>query len=386
MGNHRQRTNRRHHGRPAAATAQGDHAEFVRRFGPNADKVGEVWVAMQKAGASEREIKLLRSEFEAATNTLRTGAPEASRAAVAAIQTHGVLSVMGRAVMSSVAEPAAIGARAGSPVRGLKAMIDTWGGIISRIAKNGPDGAGSAARQEARFVAEMLGVIEERGARTAVMRAATVDTVFVDMPAGANLNMLGVPGLAYLLGLALLVGVLRHKDFWCVDSLVAGFGVGGTVMAMWWVSGHLGFVPEHPETLDAVYVATSSGRMEALSFVAPVAATLDWLMFYSDASKVLTTGVAAVAGVVVGSAASALQNKTFRWEGFANPRDLGQHLLGSVLMGVGGVTALGCTIGQGLSGLSTLSLNSAVALAAIVLGAVVSLRQQAARLERTACV
>ena len=221
---------------------------------------------------------------------------------------------------------------------------------------------------------------------TAVLRVSTVDAVFVDMSAGANLNVLGVPGLAYLLGLALLVGVLRHKDFWCVDSLVAGFGVGGTVMAMWWVSGHLGFVPEHPETLDAVYVATSSGRMEALSFVAPVAATLDWLMFYSDASKVLTTGVAAVAGVVVGSAASALQSKTFRWEGFANPRDLGQHLLGSVLMGVGGVTALGCTIGQGLSGLSTLSLNSAVALAAIVLGAVVSLRQQAARLERTACV
>ena len=129
---------------------------------------------------------------------------------------------------------------------------------------------------------------------TAVLRVSTVDAVFVDMSAGANLNVLGVPGLAYLLGLALLVGVLRHKDFWCGDSLVAGFGVGGTVMAMWWVSGHLGFVPEHPETLDAVYVATSSGRMEALSFVAPVAATLDWLMFYSDASKVLTTGVAAV--------------------------------------------------------------------------------------------
>jgi len=221
---------------------------------------------------------------------------------------------------------------------------------------------------------------------TAVLRASTVDTVFVDMPAGANLNMLGVPGLPYIFGLALLVGVLRQKDFWCVDSLVAGLGVGGTVVAMWWVSGHLGFVPEHPETLDAVYVATSSGRMEALSFVAPVAATLDWLMFYSDASKVLTTGVAAVAGVVVGSAASALQSKTFRWEGFANPRDLGQHLLGSVLMGVGGVTAMGCTFGQGLSGLSTLSLNSVVALAAIVLGAVVSLRQQAARLERTACV
>jgi uncharacterized membrane protein YedE/YeeE len=108
-------------------------------------------------------------------------------------------------------------------------------------------------------------------------------------------------------------------------------------------------------------------------------------MFYSDASKVLSTGVVAVAGVITGAAISAGLNKSFRWEGFASPRDLGQHLLGSVLMGVGGVTAMGCTIGQGLSGMSTLSLNAFLALAAIVLGAVVSLRQQAARLERTTC-
>jgi uncharacterized membrane protein YedE/YeeE len=220
---------------------------------------------------------------------------------------------------------------------------------------------------------------------TAVLRAGTVDTVFVDMPAGANLSVLGIPSLGYFLGVALLLWVLRHKDFWTFDNLLAGFGVGGLVVAMWWVSGCLGFVAEHPETLDAVYVATNSGRIEALNFVAPAAYTLDWLMFYSDASKVLSAGIAAVAGVLVGSAASALQTKTFRWEGFANPRDLGQHLLGSVLMGVGGVTAMGCTFGQGLSGISTLSLNSVVALVAIVLGAVVSLRQQAARLERTAC-
>jgi uncharacterized membrane protein YedE/YeeE len=220
---------------------------------------------------------------------------------------------------------------------------------------------------------------------TAVLRVNTVDTLFLDMPAGATLSLLGIPGLGYLLGAALLLLVLRHKDFWTFDSLLAGFGVGGLVVAMWWVSGHLGFVPEHPDTLDAVYLATNSGRIEALNFVAPVAYTLDWLMFYSDASKVMSAGMASVAGVLLGSAACALQSQTFRWEGFANPRDLGQHLFGAVLMGVGGVTAIGCTFGQGLSGISTLSLNSLIALAAIVLGAVVSLRQQAARLERTAC-
>ncbi len=220
---------------------------------------------------------------------------------------------------------------------------------------------------------------------TAVLRSSTVDTVFIDIPAGASLSVLSIPNLGYLLGAALLLVVLRHKDFWTFDNLFAGFGVGAVVVAMWWVSGHLGFVPEHPETLDAVYLATNSGRIEALNFVAPVAYTLDWLMFYSDASKVLSAGIAAVAGVLLGAFASALQTQTFRWEGFANPRDLGQHLVGGVLMGVGGVTAMGCTFGQGLSGISTLSLNSVVALAAIVLGAVVSLRQQAARLERTAC-
>jgi uncharacterized membrane protein YedE/YeeE len=221
---------------------------------------------------------------------------------------------------------------------------------------------------------------------TAVLRASTVDTVFIDMPAGASLNALGIPGAGYVFASLLLLWVLRDKYFWTFNSFLAGVGVGGVVVAMWWVSGHLGFVPEHPETLDAVYVATSSGRIEALNFVAPIANTLDWLMFYSDASKVLTTGVMAVSGVVCGAALSALHGKTFRLEGFANPRDLGQHLLGSVLMGVGGVTAMGCTIGQGLSGMSTLSLNAFMALAAIVLGAVVSLRQQAARLERSTCV
>ncbi len=220
---------------------------------------------------------------------------------------------------------------------------------------------------------------------TAVLRVSTVDTVLIDLPSGASLNALGVPQLGYILGVVLLLLVLRHKDFWTFDSLLAGVGVGGLVVAMWWVSGHMGFVPEHPETLEAVYLATNSGRMEALNFVAPVAYTLDWLMFYSDASKVLSAGIAAVAGVVLGSAASALQSKSFRWEGFANPRDLGQHLIGSVLMGVGGVTAMGCTFGQGLSGISTLSLNACVAVVAIVLGAVVALRQQAARQERTAC-
>ena len=74
--------------------------------------------------------------------------------------------------------------------------------------------------------------------------------------------------------------------------------------------------------------------------------------------------------------------RSFRWEGFRNAEDTANHLVGAVLMGVGGVTALGCTVGQGLSGVSTLSLGSFIALAAILAGAVAALKYQVWRIER----
>src|SRR4029079_4268715 len=104
--------------------------------------------------------------------------------------------------------------------------------------------------------------------------------------------------------------------------------------------------------------------------------------FFSDKSKLLTQGIAVVGGVVVGSAAAALAARSFRWEGFRNAEDTANHLIGALLMGVGGVTALGCTIGQGLSGVSTLSIGSFVAVAAIVGGALAALRCQVCRIER----
>jgi uncharacterized protein len=217
---------------------------------------------------------------------------------------------------------------------------------------------------------------------TAVLRVNTVDLVAINLPAGASLSAWGGTGVGYVLGLVLVLAALRHKDFWTLENLIAGIGVGGIVVALWWVSGHLGFVAEHPDTLEPTYLATSSGRMESLTFVAPVSQTIDWLMFFSDKTKVMTAGIASVLGVICGAAVSALRAKTFRLEGFANAQDLGNHLIGAVLMGVGGVTAMGCTFGQGLSGVSTLSLNSFVAIAAIILGCVIALRIQAARLER----
>jgi uncharacterized membrane protein YedE/YeeE len=148
------------------------------------------------------------------------------------------------------------------------------------------------------------------------------------------------------------------------------------------VSAHLGHVAEHPQTLEETFLATNSGRAEALSFVSPIAYTLDWLMFFSDKSKLLTVGIVSVAGVIAGSFVMALVGRDFRWEGFGSTEDVANHLAGGLLMGVGGVTAMGCTIGQGLSGLSTLSATSFVAVAGIVLGALAAFRYQMWRVER----
>ncbi len=228
---------------------------------------------------------------------------------------------------------------------------------------------------------------------TAVLRVATVDQVSVEFSTIANLPHLaaaafGVAPILMTLALGLLIGggliawALAGREFLRLDNLLAGLGVGGVIVVMWWVSGHLGFVAEHPETLDAVFLATNSGRSEALSFVAPISYTLDWLMFFSDKSKVLTVGIVSVIGVITGSAIMALATRSFRWEGFGGTEDLANHLVGATLMGIGGVTAMGCTIGQGLTGISTLSATSFVAVAAIVAGALAGFKYQMWRLER----
>lgn len=228
---------------------------------------------------------------------------------------------------------------------------------------------------------------------TAVWRTATVDRVAIDFAASATLPTwaaqamsLSLPVASLLTGLAVGLGLagwaLAGKEFPRTNNLLAGVGVGGIVVAMWWVSGHMGFIAEHPETLEETFLATNSTRAEALSFVAPIAYTLDWLMFYSDRNKLLTVGIVSVFGVVTGSAVMALAQRSFRWEGFANQRDLAQHLVGAVLMGVGGVTAMGCSIGQGISGVSTLSATSLVAAGAMIAGAAAAVKYQMWRLDR----
>jgi hypothetical protein len=99
-------------------------------------------------------------------------------------------------------------------------------------------------------------------------------------------------------------------------------------------------------------------------------------MLWTDKTLHVTFGISTVMGVVAGSFAYAVSTRQFRWEGFASLEDLRTQLVGAVLMGFGGVTAIGCTIGQGLSGISTLALGSFIALAGIISGAVVTMKWQ----------
>jgi len=111
-----------------------------------------------------------------------------------------------------------------------------------------------------------------------------------------------------------------------------------------------------------------------MSFVAPTAYTLELLMLWTDKSLHISFGIATALGVVAGSFAYALASRSFRWEGFASLSDLRNQLVGAVLMGFGGVTAMGCTVGQGMSGLSTLAIGSFIAVAGIVAGAAATMK------------
>lgn len=191
--------------------------------------------------------------------------------------------------------------------------------------------------------------------------------------------------LGLLIGGGFILFALLNRSFWTINNLLAGLAVGFSISLMWFISGYLGYVQEDPNTLQEAFLLTNSGRMESLSFVGPYAYAIDWLMFYSDTSRVLTIGIVAVLGLTLGSALYAIKAKTFRWESFTNVEDTANHLIGATLMGFGGIAALGCTFGQGLSGISTLAISSFLAIIGFFVGAYLSLHYLQARLIPNSC-
>lgn len=220
-------------------------------------------------------------------------------------------------------------------------------------------------------------------------RASYLDPVAIDLGAAGWKDQGLASAVARLVGLdpktallatagvfvlALLVFALKDRRFRANTSQWSGGIVIGLLIAGgWYVSGHLGF-GEDPETMESVFFATNSRTIESMSFVGPLAYGLELLMLWTDKSLHLSFGIASVLGVVAGSAAYALASGKFRWEGFASLQDLRDQLIGAMLMGFGGVTAMGCTVGQGLTGLSTLAIGSFIAVAGIMAGSVAMLK------------
>lgn len=140
----------------------------------------------------------------------------------------------------------------------------------------------------------------------------------------------------------------------------------GTVVGLAIVSGWAGTAWLERRSFDAVGPASHT-------FSAPVGETLLYAMIASGQS--LSFGIGSVLGVVAGAFAACLAKGHFRWEACDDPRELRRQILGAFIMGVGAVTALGCSVGQGLSAFSVLAFSAPVTLAAIFLGAAIGLRQ-----------
>ena len=230
-----------------------------------------------------------------------------------------------------------------------------------------------------------------------VWRVSWLDPVAIDLGA-RGLPTQGIPSVAAsafgigantalvivaaVVVAAMLAFILADREFRASrEQLFGGVVVGLVVVAGWYITGHIGFA-ENPDTLENTYFATNTHAPESMTFIAPVAYLLELLLLWSDTSRVLTFGIAGVLGVMAGSLAHSLVSRTFRWEGFGGVEDVANHVVGAAMMGFGGITALGCTIGQGLTGVSTLAVGSILALASIIAGSVLAVRYQAWRLDR----
>jgi uncharacterized membrane protein YedE/YeeE len=173
---------------------------------------------------------------------------------------------------------------------------------------------------------------------------------------------------AVVLGGGLVVYAFLAKSFRSsFDNILAGIVIGLVIAAGWYVTAVVGF-----DDFDPV-------RVESFTFVAPTGESLMYLLTYTGST--ISFGVAGVFGVIVGAFLYAVVSRNFRVETFNDKADMLRHIGGGIAMGFGGVLALGCTIGQGITGMSTLALGSLLTLASIVFGSALTMKVEYYRLD-----
>lgn len=201
--------------------------------------------------------------------------------------------------------------------------------------------------------------------RVPLLQSSLIKPAHLSLPEW--LRAFGVPEIsarmitALLIAAVLVVFAFAHAPFRRAGGqIAAGLAVGLLVAAGWFATGYLGADDFNP-------VAVTS-----LTFIAPVADTVQYVMLSTGLT--LNFGIAMVAGVFAGSLFTALLTRRFHLEGYTSPRHMLRSMAGAALMGSGGAMALGCSIGQGLTGMSTLAISSFVAVAGILLGTAAGLR------------
>ena len=209
--------------------------------------------------------------------------------------------------------------------------------------------------------------------------------------AGEENAVMGRLVIGLLLGVALLVFTLKSSDFrGNRDHLLGGLVVGLAVLGAWYVSSNI-FIDADSEMVslseyyeqwdmlaDSDEGKPAAGRPlspQSYTFINPMGQTFGYLSSGLQ-SSLLTFGVVAVFGVVLGSLLYALISRSFRIEWFSSLADVRNHVVGAVLMGFGGVLGMGCTIGQAITGVSTLAIGSMLTFGAIFLGSALTMKVQ----------
>jgi len=177
------------------------------------------------------------------------------------------------------------------------------------------------------------------------------------------------------LALGLFIYVFRSADFrGSVDNLLGGAAVGLAVLAGWYLTGGP-LSQAWKEYAEFATAVPSRVQVQSYTFISPMGDSVRYLLS-PDNSTLINFGVVALAGVILGSFIYALITKSFRIEWFVSLKDFANHAAGGVLMGVGGVLAMGCTVGQAITGMSTLALGSLLTFFAIVIGAAATMKYQ----------
>ena len=187
----------------------------------------------------------------------------------------------------------------------------------------------------------------------------------------------GVVGVVISLGL--IVWALKSKDFRSnFDNVLGGLVVGLAVVTAWWVTaGPLG--QQWLSDAEFMDLPPAAVGAQSFTFVSP-SGQFSYFVTSGFAKNLVTFGMMAAGGVVLGSLLFALATRRFRIEWFSSWSDFVRHVVGGFLMGVGGVLGMGCTIGQGVTGVSTLALGSYMTLISIIFGSALTMKIEYYRL------